>query len=82
MNSIATLAVLAHARDWDGPPSWFFPLVPLVWIAVIAIVWVLFRRRWHGGGSSGESVLAERYARGDIDEAEYRHRRDVLRSRT
>ena len=32
-----------------------------------------------GGGPSGESVLAERFARGEIDEQEYRQRREVLR---
>jgi putative membrane protein len=37
------------------------------------------RRRWHGMG--GEHVLAERYARGEIDEDEYRARRQVLRDR-
>jgi putative membrane protein len=29
--------------------------------------------------SSAEEVLAQRFARGEIDEDEYRHRRDALR---
>jgi len=28
---------------------------------------------------SPEDILAERYARGDIDQDEYQHRRDILR---
>lgn len=65
---------------WGGGP-WFL-LFPLFWLAVIVTVAFLFRRRrwghWHGGGS-GESVLGERYARGEITEEEYRRRIAVLR---
>ncbi|WP_138443244.1 SHOCT domain-containing protein [Sinomonas susongensis] len=32
-----------------------------------------------GEGGSAESILRERYARGEIDEAEYRQRLEVLR---
>jgi putative membrane protein len=50
-------------------------------------LWLLFfltvvRRRWHPPfRQSGESVLAERYARGEIDESEYRERLGVLRAK-
>jgi putative membrane protein len=78
----STLATIVAADHWHHH-GWFpwFPLVPLffigVWIFLFAFV---FRRRWRmGGGPSGESVLAERYARGEIDEQEYRQRREVLR---
>ena len=61
----------------------FFPLFPLFLVAMFVVVsrrvaW----RRWGSAGPSatGESVLAERYARGEIDESEFRHRRDVLRN--
>jgi putative membrane protein len=66
-------------RHHDG---WFpfFPLIPLFFIGVWVVVIVSFRRRWrHGHHLSGESVLAERFARGEIDEAEYLERRSVLR---
>jgi len=61
----------------------FFPLFPLLVIG--AFVFVSRRVAWRRGGSAGpsatgESVLAERYARGEIDESEFRHRRDVLRN--
>ncbi len=59
-------------------------MFPLFWLAVIAGLVLLFRRRqwghWHAG--SGEAVLAERYARGEITEQEYRERIAVLRERS
>jgi len=74
---------LVASHHWDHDGGWFpwFPLVPLffigLWVFLIAVV---FRRRWRPlPGQAGESVLAERYARGEIDEAEYRERRSVLR---
>ena len=47
----------------------------LIWAAVL-----LFRRGddGHAVGSDPDSVLADRFARGEIDEEEYRRRRDVL----
>lgn len=51
-------------------------------ILVIATIWLIAGRRgWRNPRVSGESVLAERYARGEIDEPEYRARSDVLRQR-
>jgi putative membrane protein len=69
--------VLAHFH-W-----WFFPFIPLIWIAVIALVVAIVRpgRRFWDARRSGEAVLGERYARGEIDEAEFRRRRSVLRDR-
>ena len=81
-NPAATEAVLA-ADHWHRNGSWFpwFPLVPLFffgfWVFLFAVV---FRRRWQvAPGQSAEAVLAERYARGEIDEAEFQERRSVLR---
>jgi len=44
-------------------------------------VFLAIRSRWRNGYSrqTGESVLAARYARGEIDAAEFTTRRDVLR---
>jgi putative membrane protein len=78
MNTYTTLALLAHDRDWNGPPWPFFPIIPIL---VIAAIWLFAARRWRNPRVSGEAVLAERYARGEIDESEYRARRDVLRKR-
>ena len=81
-SNVADLATIVAADHWHHH-GWFpwFPLVPLfffgAWIFLFAIV---FRRRWRmDGGPSGESVLAERYARGEIDEPESQQRRRVLR---
>jgi putative membrane protein len=67
---------------WGAGP-WFL-VFPLFWFALIAGAVFLFRRRrwgyWHG--ESGEAVLAERYARGEITEDEYRQRRAVFREGT
>jgi putative membrane protein len=74
-------AVIAEHWHHGGWFPWF-PLVPLfffgLWFLLFALV---FRRRWRWGapGQSGESVLAERYAWGEISESEYRERRTVLR---
>jgi putative membrane protein len=75
--------LLAHSHDWDGGPGlWIlFPITWLVlWVGVIAFVVTRFRR---GGPPwarhSGQTVLAERFARGDITAEEYRARLDVLK---
>jgi len=71
--------LLATTRDGD---DWFpfFPLIPLFFIGLWAVVFVTFGRRWrHHPRRAGESVLAERYARGEIDAQEYHERRTTLR---
>ena len=83
-NPVATDAVLA-SHHWHRDGDWFpwFPLVPLLflglWVFLFAFV---LRRRWRmAPGQSAEGVLAERFARGEIDETEYRQRRTVLRKK-
>jgi uncharacterized membrane protein len=71
---------------WFLWPLWFFGF----WIVVGLIFRFGFigRRRWHHAGPwspahSAEGILAERFARDEITEKEYRDRVDVLRgSRT
>jgi putative membrane protein len=65
---------------WHHHDGLWFPFFPLVFIGIWIVVILTWRRRWHHAPrQSGEAVLAERYARGEIDEAEYRQRRGVLR---
>ena len=66
-------------HGWGGGP-WFL-LFPLLWIAVIVTLVLVFRRRWRPW-SPAESALGERYARGEITEQEYRQRLAVLRERS
>jgi len=63
-----------HGHGW-------FPFFPLVFIPIWIVVFLAIRYRWRNGypRQTGESVLAERYARGEIDAAEFTTRRDVLR---
>ena len=86
MDLIYTIALAsANSRFDDGGGGWWFlwPLIPLLWITVIALVlrFVVFRGR-RGEPSPMEraqGILAERYARGEIDGEEYRRRSDELR---
>jgi putative membrane protein len=80
--TIANLATIVATDHWHHH-GWFpwFPLVPLFFVgAWIFLFAFFFRRRWRmDAGPSAEAVLAERYARGEIDEREFTERRAVLR---
>jgi putative membrane protein len=78
-----------HAVGPWWPAAWLFTV--LFWGLVIWAVVSLFRRAGRGAGpyregppadrrGAAEDILAERFARGEIDEREYRHRLDVLHS--
>ena len=75
----------SHAEHWHHGGWW--PIFPFLWFFLIVGTIYFFSRRArkHGGcgyhRSSGESVLAERYAKGEISEQEYRDRQSVLRER-
>ena len=82
----------AHVGPWAAFGPWFL-LIPLLWILLFVLIFVLVGRRWrrgwaYEGGSGGrmsparsaEVTLAERFARGDIDEVEYRARLEVIRA--
>ena len=94
LTTLATTAV-AHTGPWAAGFGWAFFLIPIFWILVIGLVVFLVSRRrhawanagaegygppWMRAGSSAESTLAERFAKGDIDETEYRARLEVLRA--
>ena len=85
--TIAATTYLADDGPWEGAgDGWWWlirPLMLLVWIVVIALVvrWVL-RTTGRGGPSGVErarGILAERYARGELNAAEYRERLEQLR---
>lgn len=84
----------AHLVGPIGGFGWAFLLFPLFWILVFVLIFGIFGRRWrraaveNGYGPGGrrsparqaEGTLAERFAKGDIDEVEYRARLEVLRA--
>jgi putative membrane protein len=70
---------------WGSGFGWIWMLV--IWVVVIGgVVWVVTQlattngRRGQDDSSEARSVLDERFARGEIDEAEYRRIRDELSS--
>ncbi|MGH3904203.1 MAG: SHOCT domain-containing protein [Pseudonocardiaceae bacterium] len=71
---------------WDGPPVWFGIVGGILWLlfwaAVIVVGIVLLRRYMRSRPKVGDSAVAalgERYARGEINEDDYRQRLSVLR---
>ena|SRR5213595_3430650 len=76
--------VVAHG-PWAGGFWPLFLLIPLFWILVIGFLIFFGRRAWRrnhywAATQGAEGVLRERYARGEIDETEYRQRLEVLRA--
>jgi putative membrane protein len=77
-------ALAPLADCWHhGGGGWF--LFPLFWIAVILIVALLIRRGgWRGPRGpyrhqqTAAELLEHRFARGEIDDDEYRRRRSIL----
>ncbi|MEX1172061.1 MAG: SHOCT domain-containing protein [Chloroflexota bacterium] len=71
--------------DWTGHmDGWWWLAVPLMiafWSLVVWGVVTLVRGRDRGAADRAEDILAERFARGELDETEYRRRRDLVRTR-
>ena len=77
----------------NGTAGWAFPLMAVsqlvFWAVLVGAGVALFRSVNRASGPNGrsgrstpEQLLAERFARGEIDEHEYRSRLDILRSAT
>jgi putative membrane protein len=86
------MGMFVLAQMWDdgrhmrGETGWWWVMGIgwLVFLAAVVSLVVLFLRQRpaHGDGdrrSRPEELLAERFARGEIDEEEYRRRRAALR---
>jgi putative membrane protein len=62
---------------------WAMGIGWLVFLAVVVVLVVVLVRHFSSTGGRGvrsaQDTLAERFARGEIDEDEYRKRRDALR---
>lgn len=72
----------------DGGPGWVGWLVMIIsmiafwgllaWV-VVSLIRAAGKRPQPGGSAVPEELLAERFARGEIDEEDYLHRSEVLR---
>lgn len=70
-----------YGLGWGFP---FFPIIPILfWVLIIFLFW-----GWHKGGrhhthsednKSAEDILADRFAKGEIDEKEYEKRLEILK---
>jgi len=81
--AVAAGSTLAAHDQWDGPGPWW-PIFPIFWLLAILTVAFLVTRRGRNcgyGSRTGVSRLSERYAAGEINEAEYRERLAVLREK-
>jgi putative membrane protein len=81
VSALAALPLLTHDSDDWGHPWW--PLWLLVWAALIGLaIWLIARRRdrHHDPLDRAREILAERYARGELTNDEYRERLAELRS--
>ncbi|GAA4234506.1 hypothetical protein GCM10022254_39480 [Actinomadura meridiana] len=96
MATLAAQATALHPEAWhdggDAPAFWpVFPITfGLFWLAVLGTVFYLIRRRMNDNAAASaaaadpmakaQAVLAERFARGEIDEDEYLMRVSTLRN--
>ena len=64
-------------RFMDEPWSPAFLIARLVFLVLVIGAIIYFARRWRGRG--GERTLRDAYAKGEVNEAEYRERLAVLR---
>jgi uncharacterized membrane protein len=74
---VIEMSAVVLAQMWDGDDH-----MNGEWWWVMGIGWLVFLALSEGGGlqrQGAEDVLAERFARGEIDEDEFRRRRDALR---
>ncbi len=65
--------------DWNWA-AWVAMTASMVFWALVAWVAVTVMRRPDDAHHRPEDVLADRLARGEIDDDEYRRRRDALRA--
>jgi putative membrane protein len=78
------MTLTAYGPWHDGHSNGWWPVFPigfgLFWLLVLGGGFYLLSKRMKVNGGGAEKVLAERYARGEIDEEEYRERLSVLRT--
>jgi putative membrane protein len=84
MFAVTAARVCEDCGDHMGRGWWWVMGVGwLVFLAFILILAIALSRNYRPGGNTrraAHDTLDERFARGEIDEEEYRRRRDTLRS--
>ena len=78
MTAIYDIAPLLAVSSWHHHGVWWFP-IGLLWIVALAAVIWLIVRKLQTRERSATDILAERYARGEVSNEEYRERLDELR---
>ena len=73
-----------HMEGWDGGWMWLWgSLMMIFWVVVIGVaVWLVTRGQDRGTRERSDrprEILAERYARGELDTDEYHERLEALR---
>ena len=76
---LASIASIAVHHWGPGPGPWI--LIPLLFWGTLLFFFLTRARHWGSPRRSGEAVLAERYARGEIDADEYASRLATLRKK-
>ncbi|MGH2819483.1 MAG: SHOCT domain-containing protein [Actinomycetota bacterium] len=84
--TVAAVLLAQACRGFAFGPGPWWPIFPLLWLVLGGLaIFAIYRSRrswWtRSAGASAESVLSERYARGEINEDEYRERLSVLKQR-
>ena len=82
--AVADLQWHGGPGQWgDGRPGWWIVFPLLFWTVALTAVGLLLYRRSpaRSARSSAQRTLADRYARGEIDEAEFTQRSQVLRGK-
>jgi putative membrane protein len=66
---------------WDGGWVWMCGAMLVFWALVAWVILTLVRQGNTGArdGNDTQALLDKRFARGDLDEDEYRRRRDLIR---
>ena len=75
-----------HGHMWGGGVGWIFGPVMMILFVALTVAVIVLVVRWLGGpgttqgrkGKNALDILEERFARGEIDKAEFEERRQAL----